>query len=218
MVWFKLPETLPLESRGQVALSQAFAAYCRLIADPVVLGLLLAGGMSFAAMFAYITASPFYFIELQQFSPRAYGLLFAVNAFGIFAANYVNSRLVRRRGAAAMAAIGCIMGFLGALMILVAIRIQGALPAVIFGLFLVVSMTGLLGANCVGMLMARYPENAGAAAALFGACQFGLGMLASAAVSYLHDGSGAPMANVIASAAVASVLGYWLFRRFGRHC
>lgn len=74
-------------------------------------------------------------------------------------------------------------------------------------------MTGLLGANGVGLLMARYPQNAGAAAALFGASQFGLGMLASAAVSYHHDGSGRPMAWAILATTAASLAGYGLFRR-----
>lgn len=216
VVWRMLPETLPAERRGQLSLAAAFAAYGRLALDPVAIGLLLAGGMSFAAMFAYITASPFYFIELQQLSPTAYGALFAANALGIFAANYVNSRLVKSRGAAVMAGIGCASGFAGALLLWVAMAAGDALPAVIAGLFVVVSMTGLLGANCVGLLMARYPHNAGAAAALFGSSQFGFGMWASAAVSYTHDGSGRPMAWVIVATMTLSLIGYLLYRRAAR--
>jgi MFS transporter, DHA1 family, multidrug resistance protein len=212
LVWFYLPETLPAERRGELPLYRAFGAYASLLTDPVAIGLLLAGGMSFAAMFAYITASPFFFIELQGFSPQDYGLLFAANALGIFAANYANSYLVRLRGAAVMAGIGSMTTCLGALVVLVAIPLPNSLSAVIGGLFLVVSMTGLLGANCVGLLMVRYPGNSGAAAALFGASQFGLGMLASAGVSYFHDGSGLPMAWTICFMTVASVLGYLLYR------
>lgn len=216
VVWRMLPETLPAERRGQLSLAAAFAAYGRLARDPVAIGLLLAGGMSFAAMFAYITASPFYFIALQKLSPAAYGALFAVNALGIFAANYINSRLVKSRGAAVMAGVGCASGFAGALLLWVAMASGNALPAVIAGLFVVVSMTGLLGANCVGLLMARYPHNAGAAAALFGSSQFGFGMWASAAVSYTHDGSGRPMAWVIVATMTLSLIGYLLYRRAAR--
>lgn len=216
VVWRALPETLPAERRGQLSLGRAFAAYGSLLLDPVALGLVLAGGMSFAAMFAYITASPFYFIELHAFSPTAYGLLFAANALGIFAANYSNSRLVRSKGPVVMAGVGSGLGFVGALLLWLASGVGGALPAVIVGLFIVVSMTGLLGANCVGLLMARYPQNAGAAAAVFGAGQFGLGMLASAAVSYHHDGSGRPMAWVILAVSALSMLGYLIFRRYQR--
>lgn len=215
VVWFQLPETLPAEQRGQLPLSRAFAIYGSLLVDPVALGLMLAGGMSFAAMFAYITASPFYFIELHGFSPFAYGLLFASNAVGIFAANYANSRLVKARGPVVMAGIGSGLGFLGAVLLWVAVGVNDALPAVIVGLFIVVSMTGLLGANCVGLLMARYPQNAGAAAALFGASQFGLGMLASATISYFHSPTGQAMAWVILVVSGVSLLGWFMFRVCG---
>ncbi len=217
VVWRMLPETLPTERRSHLSLLAAFAAYGRIAFDPAALGLLLAGGMSFASMFAYITASPFYFIELQRFSPTAYGVLFAANALGIFAANYLNSRLVRTRGAAAMAGTGSVLGFAGALLLAVAMQAGPvALPAVIGGLFVVVGMTGLLGANCVGLLMSRYPQNAGAAAALFGSSQFGFGVWASAAVGFWHDGSGRPMAWTIFACATMSVGGYLLYRRMSR--
>lgn len=211
VVGLRLPETLPASRRGGLSLGGAFAAYGQLLRDPVALGLLLAGGMSFAAMFAYITGGPFYFIELQHFSPMAFSLVFAANAIGIFCANYLNSRLVRSRGPRAMVGAGVLLGLLGALALLVS-STAGHVPAVMAGLFVVVSMTGLLGANCIGLLMARYPQNSGAAAALFGAGQFGLGMLASAAVSYLHDPAGRAMAWVILAVSLMAVAGWLLFR------
>lgn len=213
VVWSQLPETLPAERRAQLPLGKSFAVYGSLLADPAALGLMLAGGMSFAAMFAYITAGPFYFIDLLGWSPHAYSLLFGANALGIFAANYLNGRLAPRRGAAAMAGVGSAAGCAAALVLLAAMGRPGASGAVIAALFVCVSMTGLLGANCVGLLMARYPHNAGAAAALFGVAQFGSGMLASAGVSFFHDGSGWPMAWAIAAASATSVGGYLLFRR-----
>lgn len=215
VVWFRLPETLPVERRGELSLGRSFAIYGSLLLDPVAIGLLLAGGMSFAAMFAYITGSPFYFIELHKFTPMAFSLLFAVNALGIFAANYLNSRLVKRQGASVIAGVGSGVGLLGATLLWVAIGVDDAAPAVIVGLFVVVSMTGLLGANCVGLLMARYPNNAGAAAAMFVAGQFGLGMLSSATISHLGDQTGRTMALVVLASSVLSLAGWFLFRWFG---
>lgn len=212
VVWLRLPESLPAAHRGQLSMGAAFAAYGRLLTDPAVVGLVLAGGMSFAAMFAYVTASPFYFIKLHQFTPTAYGLLFGANAAGIFAANYLNRAIVSRRGPAAMATFGSAVALGGALLLLTTMGAAAGEIGVIAGLFLVVSMTGLLGANCVGLLMQRYPQNAGAAAALFGASQFGFGMLASAAISFFHDGSGWPMAWTIVAASTTSLAGCFLYR------
>lgn len=211
VVWRALPESLPAERRAAHPLRAVFGAYGRLLADPAAVGLVLAGGMSFAAMFAYITASPFYFIALKGLTPFDYSLVFAANALGIFAANYANNRLVRRRGPVALAGFGSLLGLAAAASLPVTVGLPHPAP-VIASLFVVVSMTGLLGANCVGLLMARYPGNAGAAAALFGAAQFGLGMLASAGVNLKHDGSGRPMAWAIVLASALSVAGYLLFR------
>lgn len=216
VVWRFLPESLSPGSHGPVPLGAAFLAYFRLLVDPWAFGLVLAGGMSFAAMFAYITGGPFYFIELNGLSPLAYSLIFAANALGIFGANWLNSRFLRARGPGTMAGLGCALAFLAALCLPLAIALPGTLAVVIAALFIVVSMTGLLGANCVGLLMARYPQNAGAAAALFGAAQFGFGMLASASVSVRHDGSGRPMAWAILIASTSSLAGYLLYRRAGR--
>lgn len=208
--WRALPETLPTERRGQLSLGAAFAAYGTMLADPVALGLLLAGGMSFAAMFAYITGGPFYFIALQGLSPTGFSLIFAANALGIFAANFANSRLVRRLGPLRMIGVACALSLVAA--VLLPWIVAGSLAGVIATLFVVVSMTGLLGANCVGLLMQVYPRSTGAAAAFFGAGQFGFGMLASAAVGALQDGSGRPMGWVILASILLSCGGFGLVR------
>ncbi|MCL2656241.1 MAG: multidrug effflux MFS transporter [Betaproteobacteria bacterium] len=219
--WTCLPETLPPERRGTLKIGQAFAAYGQILTNPGALGLILAGGGSFAAMFAYITAGPFYFIELNRLKPYQYSLIFALNAIGIFCANYANSRWVRTQGARRLAGAGCALGLLAALCLPFLVA-QHNLAAVIGALFFVVSVTGLLGANCVGLLMHGFPRNAGAAAALFGTGQFGLGMLASWAVSHTHDGTGMPMAWVMLGASATAALGFTLHcmladQRFAPH-
>jgi DHA1 family bicyclomycin/chloramphenicol resistance-like MFS transporter len=212
VVWTLLPESLPPPRRVQVPLARVFGVYRRLLADRAALGLLMAGGLSFAAMFAYITAGPFFFIELHGFTPSQYSVAFAANAFGIFLANFVNRRCTARPGPAGMMRIGCITALAGALVLLGAVPGDAPMPVAVCGFFAVVSMTGLLGANGVGLLMARFPNDAGAAAALFGAAQFGFGTLASVAVSLLHDGSGRPMAMIIAAACALAVFGQALYR------
>lgn len=212
VVWTMLPESLPPQRRVQVPALQLFAVYRRLLADRASLGLLLAGGMSFAAMFAYITAGPFFFIALHGFTPLQYSLVFAANAFGIFLANFVNRRCAHRPGPEIMMRIGCMAALAGALVLLSAVLAGAPVWLAMVGMFAVVSMTGLLGANGIGLLMARAPQDAGAAAGLFGAAQFGFGALASVAVSLLHDGGGVSMACVIFGASALSLLGQLVYR------
>ena len=82
VAWFWLPESSPRKAR-RIRSHQAFTAYGALMIDPFAVGLLLASGMGFTSMFAYITAGPFYFMTVWNFSPFAYASLFAVNGVGI---------------------------------------------------------------------------------------------------------------------------------------
>jgi DHA1 family bicyclomycin/chloramphenicol resistance-like MFS transporter len=75
-------------------------------------------------------------------------------------------------------------------------------------------MVGLLSANCVTDLMHRYPTSAGAAAALFGAVQFGFGALASLAVGLWRDGSPQGMGVTIAVCGLLCYLGRVLIVRW----
>jgi DHA1 family bicyclomycin/chloramphenicol resistance-like MFS transporter len=212
LVWWMLPESLPPERRAAMSTGAAFAAYARLLQSRYALALLATGGMGFAAMFAYITAGPYYFIAYRQLSPEGYSLLFGANVLGITTANYVNSHLAGRFGAVRMAQAGSAVAFFGSLIVLAAVWQQATLPVILGGLFLGVSMTGLMGANCVGLLMSAFPGNAGAAAALFGAAQFGLGMVASFAVNLPLGQPGLAMAATMATVGLLSVVGACFLR------
>lgn len=213
LVWTRVPESLPPERRKRTTMSEVFAVYRKLLSDNAAIGLLIAGGASFAGMFAYITAGPFNFIELNGFAPTQYSIVFAANAFGIFLANYLNRRQSAKTRPEVMMRLGCRVALLGALGLIAATLLHAGTGLVICALFVVVSMTGLLGANGVGLLMSRYPDNTGACPALFGAAQFGLGALSSVAVSLMHDGSGRPMAIVIVVTASMSILGQVVYRK-----
>ena len=197
--FLRVPETWPREKRANSAVLQSFAAYGKLLKDPVAWGLMLCGGMAFAAMFAYITATPFVYIEYFHVSAQHYGFLFGLNIVGIMAGNFLNTRLVSRYGPLRMivaaATVSCVASLFVALVCLTG---WGGLWSIVAGLFFVVSVVGLLSANCTTDLMHRYPLNAGAAAAVFGAVQLGLGALASLAVGLWHDGSPQGMGVVIA--------------------
>ncbi|KDR36480.1 hypothetical protein BG57_16655 [Caballeronia grimmiae] len=74
-------------------------------------------------------------------------------------------------------------------------------------------MVGLLSANCTTELMHRYPRNAGAAAAVFGAMQLALGALASLAVGLFHDVTPHGMGIVIGVCGVLTFAGRTLVMR-----
>ena len=131
---------------------------------------MLCGGMAFASMFAYITATPFVYIEYFHVSAQHYGFLFALNIVGIMLGNFMNTRLVGQLGSLPIISFAATVSCIASLFVcLVSLTGWGGLWSIVFGLFFVVGVVGLLSANCTTDLMHRYPMNAGAAAAVFGA-------------------------------------------------
>jgi MFS transporter, DHA1 family, multidrug resistance protein len=194
----RVPETWPPEKRHGNALVQSFAVYGRLVTDPVAWGYVLCGGMAFAGMFAYITATPFVYIDYFHVSAQAYGFFFALNIIGIMVGNFLNVRLVSALGPLRIitaASIVCVVASTG--VFIVCMTGWGGLRSIVATLFFVVGVVGVLGANCTTDLMHRYPRNAGAAAAVFGAIQLALGALSSLVIGALQDGTPRAMGIVI---------------------
>ncbi|CCD35344.1 Bicyclomycin resistance protein [Candidatus Paraburkholderia kirkii UZHbot1] len=212
--FLRVPETWPKEKRASAALGKSFAAYGHLLTDPVTWGHMMCGGMAFASMFAYITATPFVYIDYFHVKPQYYGLLFGLNIVGIIAGNVLNTKFVGRAGAMKIISAASFASVAAALAVsLVSLTGWGGLWSIVICLFFVVDVVGLLSANCTTELMHRYPRNAGAAAAVFGAMQLGLGALSSLAVGFFHDVSPHGMGIVIGVCGVLTFAGRTLVLR-----
>lgn len=212
-VLFQVPESLPPERRGK-SFGQAFRAYAHIAAEPAALGYMLCMGLTFGGMFAFITESPFVYIKHFGISPHAYAWLFALNIAGVIVITSFNARLVGRLGPARMLFLGAGLALFAAILLLV-IGMGGLadLPALVFGVLLFVSVTGLVGANCVASLLALFPNQAGAAAGLAVAGQFAMGTACSALVGRLSDGTPWAMCVVIGIAGVGCFLALQLAHR-----
>ncbi|QLF93378.1 Bcr/CflA family multidrug efflux MFS transporter [Pseudomonas sp. ABC1] len=205
-VAWKIPETHPPSARG-ASLGQAFRAYGRMAREPLALGYTLCMGACFGGMFAFISASPFIYIEHFGVSPMGYAWLFALNILGIIVVTLLNARLVVELAPQRiLAGATWVIATAGGVLALVGLSGWGGLPMLVVAVLGYISFTGMIGANCLACLLAAYPQQAGAAAGLAVAMQFGLGMLGSALVSALHDGTPLPMCLVLAGAGGLSLL------------
>jgi DHA1 family bicyclomycin/chloramphenicol resistance-like MFS transporter len=217
LVWTRVPETWPIEKRAKSALRQSFRAYGHLLTDKTALAHLLCGGMSYAAMFCYIAGTPFVYISYYHVAPQHYGFFFAANIVGLVGGNFLNAKLVNRLGTMRMISWASGISIVAAAVTgFVCLTGVGGLPLLAIALFFVVSTTGVLGANCVTDLMQRYPNNAGAAAALFGAVQFGLGASAGGLLGVLSNGTPLALGGLIMLCGLCAFIGRTLLLRFHR--
>jgi MFS transporter, DHA1 family, multidrug resistance protein len=202
-----LGETHPPERRSKGGIGTALRAYTRLLLQKRFIAFALAGALSMAGLFAYITGSPFVFIQLHGVSPQHFGYLFGLNAFGIIGASQVNVRLLRHyTGQSILAAATVANVAAGLALVAVVVNGAGGLALLMVPLFAAIASLGFIIANSVAAAMAQVSANRGAASALIGLFQFGIAAVVSTIVGALQDGTALPMAATIAAAALGGFL------------
>ncbi len=94
LVWRRLPETLAPADRHAGGTAEALRSMRALLTDLPFTGYMLTGGFAFAALFAYISASPFVIQEIYGASPQTFSLLFGVNSVGLVVVGQINGKLL----------------------------------------------------------------------------------------------------------------------------
>lgn len=167
---------------------------------------------SFSVMMAYIAASPFLYQTVIGVSTVSYGLLFALNAFGLVLSSAGASRLLRHGDPRRILALG-VSCLLIASLTLLALALLPISPAWLpVPIFFAVSALGFILGPATAIALGAVPRATGTGSAVLGAAQFGLAALVSPLVS-LGGPSALPMAITIAALAVMTVLSYAAFPR-----
>lgn len=185
--------------------------YGALLRDRQFMAYTLCGGLVQAGLFAYIAGSPYVLIELHGIPPQYYGFVFGANAIGLIGASQINARLVMKHSldrilkytltiAAAVSAASAL---------LVAAGVE-SLPALLIGLFIYLSMYGMISPNTIATVLKHQGKQAGTASALMGTLQFCLGVLSGVCMSLWHLESALPLTAVMAICGVSSFLLYHL--------
>ncbi|QEV64634.1 Bcr/CflA family efflux MFS transporter [Streptomyces spectabilis] len=209
LVWRSLPETLAPEDRHGGGTAEALRTMRGLLADRVFTGYMVAGGFAFAALFAYISASPFVIQEIYGASPQTFSLLFGVNSIGLIAVGQINGKLLVGRVSLDKAlGFGLVVITLAATaLLLMTSGVFGdvGLGAVAAGLFVLMSAMGLAMPNTNALALMRTKHAAGSASALLGTSSFLIGAIASPLVGIAGEKTAVPMAVVQLACALAAV-------------
>lgn len=213
-----LPESLPAERRGAGGLGAALRNYGLLLRSPAFLAYAMTGGFIQAGMFAYITGSPFVFIELYQVPAQHYGYLFGLNAMGLIAASQVNHRLLARRSGRQVLNVAVPVIAASALVLAATAATGfGGLWGIIVPLFVCIAGYGFVAPNATAAAMASQGRIAGSASALMGVLQFGTGAVSGTIVGLLNDGTARPMGFTIAALyCCAALLRFFVLPRFAK--
>nr|WP_286275986.1 multidrug effflux MFS transporter [Mycolicibacterium sp. TUM20985] len=174
----------------------------RAVTSRVYLGNALAFAFSFATMMAYISASPFVYQVMMGFSEVQYGIAFGVNALGLAAMSAVSAKLTATRSIRALTGTGLAVCLLATVCIVAVVVSGGPTWLLVAPLWVAVSSLGLVFGNATALALSGVARAAGAASAVLGALQFGLGALVSPLVGMGGEHTAAPLAAVMFAAIV----------------
>ncbi|MEE4421800.1 multidrug effflux MFS transporter [Streptomyces bugieae] len=209
LVWRRLAETLPPARRHSGGIGEALRTMRDLLADRVFSGYLLVGAFAFAALFAYISASPFVVQEIYGASPQVFSLLFGINSVGLVAVGQINGKVLVGRVALdkVLGAGLAVIALAAAALLLMSAGVfghVGLLPTAA-GLFVLMAAMGLVMPSTNTLALLRTPHAAGSASALLGTSTFLLGSVASPLVGIAGERTAVPMALVQLSCAVLAL-------------
>ncbi|MET0715600.1 MAG: multidrug effflux MFS transporter [Mycetocola sp.] len=203
-------ETLPPERRVVAGHSTARERYRAVFSDRVFVGVALIGGMSFSGLFAYLSASSFLFQDVYGLNPQQYGYLFAINSLGIVLGVQISSRLMRRYGPQWILGVTTAVQTLAALAIVVLAESGVGFLGVLIPLFFFITAAGF-GFPAVQVLaLVNHAREAGTAASVLGALNFGLAGVISPIVGWLGIDTAVPMGSVMFATSLVSIGALWL--------
>ncbi|WP_454049344.1 Bcr/CflA family efflux MFS transporter [Cellulomonas sp. Marseille-Q8402] len=202
-----VPETLPRERRTSGGLAATLRDARSVLTNRRYLGWTGALVLSFAAMFAYISASPFVLQNVLGLSVVGYSLAFAANALGLSVVAGLSAQLVARVAPRRLLVAGVTALAALSVLLLLDVVVLGLprWPTLVL-LFLAVSSLGLVLGNATTLATGEVAHAAGTGSAVMGALQFGLGAVVSPLVGLAGEHDALPMAVTMVVVSVGALL------------
>lgn len=206
-------ETLPKARRHDAGHSTMRQRYKAVLSDRIFVGIAIVGAANFTGLFAYLSSSSFVFQEIYKFNAQEYGLLFAVNSIGIIIGVQSAARITKYVGPQWILAVSTVVMFVSSVLIVILDQAHVGLWGTAIPLWFFIAACGF-GFPCVQVLALNgHGHEAGTAASLLGALNFGIAGIVSPIVGILGVGSATPMGFVMAICAVVSIAALWLIVR-----
>jgi len=202
-------ETLPPARRVDVGHATTGQRYRALLSDRVFVGVALVGSLNFLSLSAYLQAGSILFQDVYGFSAQEFGYVFAANSIGLAVFSQVSSRVMRRVGPPWIMAVTMSVMFVAAVVMGLLALAGAGVWGVLVPLWVIVSMAGATFPTIQVTALAHHGKEAGTAASILGALNFGLAGVVSPLVGVggVHDAL--PMAIMMAAALAVAIVVIW---------
>ncbi|WP_251422447.1 multidrug effflux MFS transporter [Veillonella agrestimuris] len=202
-----LPETHPEERRSHRSMAATYGNYWILLRNKGFMKYTLCVTSFYMAIYAFLTASPYVYIDVFHVPKENFGYLFALNIIGVMLLSAVNRRIVSAIRLDRLLRYSTMFSALCVIVVL-ALMLAGftSLTLIVVGCFLFFSMNGIIAAVTNALALDRAGRIAGSGAALLGAMQYGSGIVSSLILTVLPNDSPIPMMMVIGVFVIISAI------------
>lgn len=208
-----LRETLPASARHARGHSTVRQRYGALFRDRIYVGAVIIAGANFSALFAYLSSSSFLFQDVYTLSAQEYGILFGINSVGVIVGVQSSSRMQKRIGPQWIIAGATIVQLVAAVAI-IALDASGAgFLGIAIPLWFFIAACGFNFPAISALALVRHGHEAGTAASVLGAANFGVAGIVSPIVGLFTITNAIPMAGVMVVAIVIAIAVLWTIVR-----
>ena len=193
-----LPETHPKEKRSTRSMVATYQNYWILLQNKGFMKYTLCVTCFYISIYAFLTASPYVYIDVFQVPTEYYGYLFCLNIIGVMILSAINRRIVSAIRLDKLLRYTSLFSVI-AVVVVIILMMAGytSLLLIVVGCFLFFSMNGVIAAVTNALALERAGKMAGSGAALLGAMQYGSGIISSLILTFLPHDSAIPMMSVI---------------------
>lgn len=204
-----LRETLPPEARNVRGHSTVAQRYSALFRDRIYVGAVIIAGANFSALFAYLSSSSFLFQEVYALSAQEYGLLFGINSIAVIVGVQSSSRLQKHIGPQWIVAGATVLQVLAAGAIIVLDASGAGFFGIAIPLWFFILGCGFNFPAISALALVRHGHEAGTAASVLGAANFGVAGIVSPIVGLFAITNAIPMAGVMVVAICVAIVVLW---------
>ena len=197
VLWFglRMPETLPVDRRTGMRWSDQLVAIRHVLSHRQTIGYTVMAGLIFASFLGYLNSSQQILQQQYELGP-AFSFYFALLAFAIGAAGYVNSRLVLEYGMKRLVKLAALsVVALSAAFMLISLLYQGHPPFwwLMIYLSLVFVGVGILFGNLNALAMEPLDTHAGMGASVIGSVSTFMSIPLGTMIGLLYNGTILPL-------------------------